>query len=366
MKVAPLLRALDDEPNVATTLIHTGQHYDANLSDVFFQELGIREPDIHLGVGGGSHGEQTASILVKVEEVLQDGPAQGTTFDGLVVVGDVNSTMAASLAAAKLRIPVAHVEAGLRSFDRSMPEEINRLVTDSVSEIMLVSEPSGIDNLRHEGHPDEQLHLVGNLMIDTLRLHVARARKLPILAGLGLRAGQYLVLTLHRPANVDCGDTLAELVKVLLEIASQTPIVFPVHPRTKSRLESFQLWSTLKDSRGVQLLDPLGYLDFLCLTSQAQAVITDSGGLQEETTVLGVPCLTLRGNTERPVTVEQGTSTLLGSDAELLRTTLQQVFGGTYKRGRCPELWDGQAAGRAARVLVNELGATTEGRGPKC
>jgi UDP-N-acetylglucosamine 2-epimerase (non-hydrolysing) len=239
-----------------------------------------------------------------------------------------------------------------------MPEEINRLVTDSISEILLVSEPAGIENLRREGHHDAHLHLVGNLMIDTLLAHVERARRLTVLSGLGLRPGQYVVLTMHRPANVDCAATLSGFMEVLVEIASRTPIVFPVHPRTKSRLESFGLDSELTQSSGVRLLDPLGYLDFLCLTSQAQAVITDSGGLQEETTVLGIPCLTLRSNTERPITVEEGTSTLIGNDAALLRATLGQVFGGTYKRGKCPELWDGKAAERAAAVLMNRLEET--------
>ena len=355
MKVAPLLHALSNEPTVTTTLVHTGQHYDANLSDVFFRELGIKEPEVHLGVGGGSHGGQTARILEKMEKVLQDGPTSSAKFDGLVVVGDVNSTMAASLAAAKLGIPIAHVEAGLRSFDRSMPEEINRLVTDSVSEILLVSEPAGVNNLRREGHPDDRIHLVGNLMIDTLRQHVDRARKLPILAELGLRPASYLVLTMHRPSNVDGAETLAGIVDVLVDIARQTPIVFPVHPRTRGRLEAFQLYSRLDAVPGIHLLAPLGYQDFLCLTSQAQAVITDSGGLQEETTALRIPCLTLRTNTERPITVEQGTSTLIGSDAMLLRSTLQQVFEGNYKKGACPPLWDGNAAARAARVLVENL-----------
>ena len=224
-----------------------------------------------------------------MEKVLQDGPTSGAKFDGLVVVGDVNSTMAASLAAAKLGIPIAHVEAGLRSFDRSMPEEINRLVTDSISEILLVSEPAGVENLRREGHPDVAYHLVGNLMIDTLRQHVDRARERSILAELGLRPGSYMVLTMHRPSNVDCAETLSGIVDVLLEISRRTPLVFPVHPRTRGRLEAFGLYRRLEETAGIHLLAPLGYQDFLCLTSQAQAVITDSGGLQEETTALGIP-----------------------------------------------------------------------------
>jgi UDP-N-acetylglucosamine 2-epimerase (non-hydrolysing) len=265
--------------------------------------------------------------------------------------------MAASLAASKLEIPIAHVEAGLRSFDRSMPEEINRIVTDSLSEILLVTEPAGVDNLRREGHPDLQIHLVGNLMIDTLRQYVDEARKLPVLTELGLCSAGYVVLTMHRPSNVDCAETLAGLVDVLVDLARRTPLVFPVHPRTRSRLEAYCLYSKLEKAPGIKLLAPLGYHRFLCLTSQAQAVITDSGGLQEETTALGIPCLTLRSNTERPITVEQGTSTLIGSDAMLLRKTLQQVFEGTYKKGLCPPLWDGNAAARAASVLVENLSA---------
>jgi UDP-N-acetylglucosamine 2-epimerase (non-hydrolysing) len=241
-----------------------------------------------------------------------------------------------------------------------MPEEINRIVTDSISEILLVSEPAGVDNLRREGHAEERIHLVGNLMIDTLSHHVERARDLPVLKELGLETGRYLVLTMHRPSNVDASETLSSLVDVLSEIARRTPIVFPVHPRTRGRLDEFGLTAKLNGASGFRLLDPLGYLDFLCLTSQAQAVITDSGGLQEETTVLGIPCLTLRANTERPITVEQGTSTLIGNDSSLLRNTLQRVFDGTYRNGKCPELWDGKAAGRAAKVIIERLQTTAE------
>jgi UDP-N-acetylglucosamine 2-epimerase (non-hydrolysing) len=356
MKVAPLLRALAKKPRLSTILIHTGQHYDANLSDVFFSELGIKAPDVHLGVGGGTHGEQTARILERMENVLQDPTRCGGRLDGLIVVGDVNSTMAASLVAAKLGIPIAHVEAGLRSFDRSMPEEINRIVTDALASVLLVSEPAGIENLRREGHAESELYLVGNLMIDTLREHVDRARKLSILQNLGLRAGAYLVVTMHRPANVDVAATLHSFLEVLVDVARRIPIVFPVHPRTRCRLKEFELLTALTNAAGIHLLEPLGYLDFLCLTSQAQAVITDSGGLQEETTALGIPCLTLRSNTERPITVDEGTSTLLGNDAALLRATLQQVFDDVYKKGKCPLLWDGMAAQRAADVLVEHFG----------
>lgn len=354
MKIAPLLHAIQQQSALSATLIHTGQHYDANLSSVFFKELEIKEPDVHLGVGEGSHGEQTARIIEKTEKVLSAGVAKGRKFDCLVVVGDVNSTMAASLAAAKLRIPIAHVEAGLRSFDRTMPEEINRLVTDSISQILLASEPSGIRNLQAEGHPDCNLHLVGNIMIDTLRQHVERAKKQQTLQRYALTADRYAVVTMHRPANVDCSDKLARFVNVLAEVSAEIPIVFPVHPRTKSRLQEFELFDRL-NTNGVQLVEPLGYKDFLCLTSQAKVVITDSGGLQEETTALGIPCLTLRPNTERPITIADGTSTLVGDDAELLKDQLHRVFSGTYKNGSCPELWDGKAAWRIVKVLTERL-----------
>lgn len=355
MKMAPLLRAMESYPNLQPTLIHTGQHYDSNLSDVFFEELEMPRPDISLGVGSGKHGEQTARILTAFEEVLEKGPESGDGYSMVVVVGDVNSTMAAALAAAKLRVPVAHVEAGLRSFDRTMPEEINRIVTDSISNLLLVSEPAGIENLRHEGHPDEQVHLTGNVMIDTLRALLPKAQALDTLSRFSLASKQYCLVTLHRPANVDDAETLSGLLDVLAEISKEMPVVFPVHPRTKSRLEQFGLTGRLSEAPGIIEAPPLGYLDFLALSSQAKVVVTDSGGLQEESTALGVPCLTMRPNTERPITVEQGTSTLIGSDAEKLRYHLREVLEGKYRQGTCPELWDGRAAERIARVVSDSL-----------
>jgi UDP-N-acetylglucosamine 2-epimerase (non-hydrolysing) len=287
-----------------------------------------------------------------MEEVLEQGPPSGGRYDRLVVVGDVNSTMAASLAAAKLNIPIAHVEAGLRSFDRTMPEEINRIVTDSISDMLLVSEPSGLENLRREGHPEENLHLVGNLMIDNLMWFLPKARERNTLADHGLQPGSYGVVTLHRPANVDCPETLGSLLDVLQEASQRLPLVFPIHPRTRARIESFGFAERLNGSSGIKVTEPLGYLDFLALTSQSHLIVTDSGGLQEESTVLGIPCLTARPNTERPVTVQEGTSTLVGSDADRLREGLNQIWDGSYKSGSCPELWDGQAAGRIAAVLA--------------
>lgn len=352
MKIAPILRQLDERDGVETTLIHTGQHYDRNLSDVFFEELGIRKPDVSLGVGSGSHAQQTADVMVAIEKVLLESAERGEPFDRLIVVGDVNSTMAAAIAATKLHVPVAHVEAGLRSFDRTMPEEINRLVTDAISDLLLCSEPAGVENLLGEGHDESRVHLVGNVMIDTLLTQVERAKSQSTLERLGLNQGEYGVVTLHRPSNVDEKSTLSGLVAVLTEISERMPLVFPVHPRTRARIDSFGLTSSLESSPAVKILDPQGYLDFLCLTSQARVIVTDSGGLQEESTALGVPCLTMRANTERPITCDGGTGTLIGSDAEALRANLEAVLKGDYKQGVCPELWDGKAATRIADVLL--------------
>ncbi len=359
MKIAPLLCAFEAFPVLQPTLIHTGQHYDSNLSDVFFEELGISRPDIALNIGSGSHGQQTAEILVAIENVLVDAEKSGAAFDRMIVVGDVNSTMAASIAAAKLLVPVAHVEAGLRSFDRTMPEEINRMLTDSISDMLLASEPAGIENLKREGHPDSRMHLVGNVMINTLLNQVERARQSDILERLKLQPRQYGVVTLHRPANVDDRKVLASLIDVMIEISAKLPLVFPVHPRTKTRLESFGLDDHLASCQRLICLEPQGYNDFLCLTSQAKVIVTDSGGLQEESTALGVPCLTMRPNTERPITVTLGTSTLIGSDAAKLKMHLEEVITDTYKQGKCPDLWDGKAAERIAQILVNEAHGTT-------
>lgn len=352
MKMAPLLRALEAHPEVRPVLVHTGQHYDENLSDVFFQDLGMRRPDVHLEVGSGTHAQQTARVMERLEEVLLQGPPGGGRYDRLVVVGDVNSTMAAALAAVKLGIPVAHVEAGLRSFDRSMPEEINRLVTDTVADMLFVSEPAGVENLRREGHSGDQIHLVGNVMIDTLRWLLPQAQQRDTLERLGLEPCGYGVVTLHRPANVDQPETLGSLVQVLAEVAEELPMVFPVHPRTRQRLERFGLGDRFSANGRLLLLPPMGYLDFLALSSRARLVVTDSGGLQEESTVLGIPCLTARPNTERPITVEEGTSTLVGSDPARLREGLRAILEGRYKTGRCPALWDGHAAERIARILA--------------
>jgi len=356
MKVAPLMRELDGHAAGEVIFVHTGQHYDPLLSDVFLDDLQLRRPDFHLEVGSGTHGQQTARVMERFEEVLLRLAEQGRAISRVVVVGDVNSTLGAALAAAKLCIPVAHVEAGLRSFDRTMPEELNRVLTDAISDMLFVSEPAGVANLRREGKPAEQIHLVGNVMIDTLRQLLPRAQKRPILDKLGLQPREYGVVTLHRPSNVDDPKILSRLLEVLVETSKCLPMVFPVHPRTRSRIEKFELTANLNGKPGAQLiaLEPLGYLDFLALTSQARMIITDSGGLQEESTALGIPCLTVRWNTERPITVEQGTSTLVGNDAEKLREKIFEVLENRYKSGVCPELWDGKAAQRIANILLEE------------
>jgi len=360
MKMAPILCAMRERPELHATLIHTGQHYDASLSDVFFQQLAMPHPDVHLEVGSGTHAGQTARVLERMEEVLLAGPAgdasSNTSFDRLIVVGDVNSTLAATLAAVKINIPVAHVEAGLRSRDRTMPEEINRLMTDAVADMLLVSEPEGIDNLRAEGHPESRIHLVGNVMIDTLFSQLEAARSLQELSPLGISAGQYALVTLHRPSNVDHREVLKKLVEVLVDLSTRLPVVFPIHPRTATKLTEFGLMERLEKAPQVHCLPSIGYREFLCFTSQAQVIVTDSGGLQEESTALGIPCLTMRSNTERPITVTEGTSTLIGHDVDFLSEQLEAVLGGSYKQGRCPKLWDGKASERIVDLLAAEAG----------
>jgi UDP-N-acetylglucosamine 2-epimerase (non-hydrolysing) len=356
MKIAPLLRELQGRERFETTLVHTGQHYDAAMSADFFRDLGIPEPDTNLAVGSGSHAEQTAQVMVGIEKLLIEQRP-----DALLLVGDVNSTVAASLAAAKLLVPVAHVEAGLRSGDRSMPEEINRIVTDTLSTWCFTTEPAGDANLRREGIAAERIHLVGNVMIDTLRANQERAEKRDTLERLHLAKHAYALLTLHRPSNVDDPRKLRALFAVLEEIHRELTVVFPVHPRTSAAIRSV-LGGT---APALRLLEPQGYLDFLCLMSNARVVLTDSGGIQEETTALGVPCLTLRDNTERPITVEEGTNLLVGSDAEAMRAAARRILDGDVKAGRVPALWDGRAAARIADVLERDLwpGVARAGRG---
>lgn len=347
MKVAPVHRALAAYPTVRQLLVHTGQHYDLNMSDIFFRQLGLPAPDINLEVGSGSHAVQTAQIMMRFEAtVLKEKP------DLVLVYGDVNSTVAAALVCAKLGIPVGHVEAGLRSFDRAMPEEINRLMTDQIADYLFTPSQDGDQNLLREGVAPGKIHFVGNVMIDTLVRLLPEAGSLwPRLSSdLRLAAGGYCLVTLHRPSNVDDPAMLARIMDALGEISVALPIVFPIHPRTRERLATNNI--KIGENGYLQLTDPIGYLDFLCLQQRARLVITDSGGIQEETTYLNVPCLTVRENTERPVTVEMGTNTLVGQDMARLREETRRNLAGQARRGEIPPLWDGQAAERIAAVVA--------------
>jgi UDP-N-acetylglucosamine 2-epimerase (non-hydrolysing) len=345
MKVAPLVAALARR-GIPQRLVHTGQHFDEKMSGVFFEELGLPRPDVDLGVGSGSHGAQTGRVMIAFEEALL---AEAPRPDLVVVPGDVNSTVAAALVASKLGVAVAHLEAGLRSFDRSMPEELNRVVTDHLSDLLLTPSPDADANLAREGIPASRVARVGNLMIDTLRAHLPRARALGVPAAMGLAPGGYAVATLHRPANVDDPAALAPLLGALAELAAALPVVFPVHPRTRARLDHPALAGA---ARALRLTDPLGYLEFLSLTSSARLVLTDSGGLQEETTALGVPCLTLRENTERPVTVDEGTNEVVGTRPERIVAAARRALSGERRAARCPALWDGRAGERAADAIL--------------
>jgi UDP-N-acetylglucosamine 2-epimerase (non-hydrolysing) len=346
-KIAPLIREMQRHPEIEPILVHTGQHYDDMLSDIFFRQMGIPAPDVNLEVGSGSHAAQTAEILRRIEPVLVERQP-----DLVLVVGDVNSTIAASLAAAKLGIPVAHVEAGLRSFDRSMPEEINRVLTDALAEYLFVTEESAIDHLLKEGRPASAIHFVGNVMIDSLRHLLPVAQKSHIGRDLGLKEGEkwqrFAVLTLHRPSNVDSLQKLDELLGAITAIAAEVPVIFPVHPRTHQRL----VQAGIAHLAHLRVIEPLGYLDFLCLLSHAALVLTDSGGIQEETTALAVPCLTLRQNTERPVTITEGSNTLVGTDPIKIVAAARDILDGKGKVGRIPLLWDGKAAERVIEVLL--------------
>lgn len=349
MKVAPIYaemkrRSADFEP----LIVHTGQHYDAAMSDAFFTDLGLPKPDVYLGVGSGSHAVQTAKVMLEFEPVvLRERP------DWVLVVGDVNSTIACALVCSKLGIKVVHVEAGLRSRDRSMPEEINRILTDSISDLLLTTSQDADENLRQEGIPDEKIKFVGNVMIDSLRRNLKIAETSTVREDLKLD-GDYAVLTLHRPSNVDEKDTFTPLLGALLKISERLPIVFPAHPRTLARIEEFGLAEKVESSN-IKLIEPLGYLDFMRLYSGTRLVLTDSGGLQEETTALGIPCLTLRENTERPITIEMGTNVLVGTDPARIEQAAFEilddpVFG---RNAKVPPLWDGNAAERICDVLLN-------------
>lgn len=348
MKIAPLVRAMDGRRDEITyRIVHTGQHYDDAMSDVFFRELGIPAPAYHLGCGGGSHAEQTAKIMVAYEKLcLEDRP------DMVIVVGDVNSTLACTIVAKKLHIAAAHVEAGLRSGDRSMPEEINRLVTDAISDLFFVTEPSGVEHLRREGQPESAIHFVGHVMVDNVMYQREKLELEGLVEGhsIAYKAAhpRYGVVTMHRPSNVDDPEALALLTGVLREISERIPLAFSVHPRTRQNLVKFGI----DPGSGITLLEPMGYMDFLNLWKDAAMVLTDSGGLQEETTALGVPCVTLRENTERPITIEQGTNILAGTDPCAIWQAANDILVGKAKDGRRPELWDGRAAERIVEVVI--------------
>jgi UDP-N-acetylglucosamine 2-epimerase (non-hydrolysing) len=347
VKISPLIREMRRHPEIQPILVHTGQHYDEKLSDVFFRQMQIPKPDFNLGVGSGSQAAQTAEVLRRIEPVLVEQKP-----DFILVVGDVNSTAAASLAAAKLQIPIVHVEAGLRSFDRAMPEEINRIVTDALADYLFATEQCAVANLLREGHDKNRIFLVGNVMIDALHQFLPIAQQTHIGEELGLGCPEsmrpFAILTLHRPSNVDSVGTLHSLLDAINEIAAQIPVVFPVHPRTQQRLSD----SGRKQHPNLKLVPPIAYLDFIFLTSRATLVLTDSGGIQEETTILGIPCITIRENTERPVTVTEGTNQLVGRDPAKILNAAREVLAGRKKQGAIPALWDGHAAERIIEILL--------------
>ncbi len=348
MKIAPLMRAFEKSGSFETFLVHTGQHYDENMSRQFFDELEIPRPDVNLEVGSGSHAEQTAEIMKRFEPIVLERKP-----DYVLVVGDVNSTIACGLVAVKLGIKLIHVEAGLRSFDRTMPEEINRVLTDCISDLLFVTEQSGVDNLLKEGIDSGKVHFVGNVMIDTLMANRKKAEESNVLGRLGLKKKQYCVITLHRPTNVDDMARFEQIVSAFAQIQKEMKLVFPIHPRTRDNIRGTDLEKRMGQMKGLLLLEPVGYLDFLCLMSDAALVITDSGGIQEETTILGVPCMTLRENTERPVTIEQGTNRLVELSTESIMENYRSIMN---KRdsfsARVPKLWDGRAAERITQTVA--------------
>ena len=350
VKIASILRACEKTPEIQSVLVHTGQHYTENMDHTFFETLDIPVPDVNLEVGSGSHAQQTVEIMKRFEPVVEK-----YSPDAVLVVGDVNSTVACTLVAAKMGVKTIHVEAGLRSFDRAMPEEINRILTDAISDILFVTEPSGVANLKREGIDGTKVHFVGNVMIDTLELYREKAAKSSILDNLNLQAKQYAVVTLHRPSNVDQHEALAKILDGLAEIQKEITVVFPVHPRTFKSLATNGLMQRLEHLSNMLLTKPLGYLDFLKLMSESSVVITDSGGIQEETTILGIPCLTVRENTERPITIEKGTNEIVGTDLELINKYVDMILKSKYKKGQKIDKWDGKTAERIVNIIQEKL-----------
>jgi len=353
MKVAPIFSAINIKRQLSNLEIehlvcHTGQHYDERMSKVFFEELELPQPDFYLGVGSGSHTEQTANVMLEFEKVLiSEKP------DLVIVVGDVNSTIACSLTAVKLGIKVAHVEAGLRSFDRSMPEEINRILTDAISDYLFVTEKSGIDNLNQEGVEKNKIHFVGHVMIDSLINFLPKAESSQILKRYGLSNKNYILVTMHRPSNVDNKENLKELISLLSKLAKKQTIIFPVHPRTRKNLEKFNI--RIDKIENLVITDPIGYLDFIWLIKNASLILTDSGGIQEESTYLGVQCVTLRRSTERPITVDEGTNHLVGDDFGMAEKKVINILNGDTKEGKIPDLWDGKASERIVDILIKDF-----------
>jgi UDP-N-acetylglucosamine 2-epimerase (non-hydrolysing) len=352
MKVAPIHRAFSTHHNktIQHSICHTGQHYDSKMSDAFFQDLDMPDPRYFLGIGGGSHAEQTARIMVEFEKVLLSEKP-----DMVLVVGDVNSTIACSLSAKKLHIPVAHVEAGLRSFDRTMPEEINRIATDAITDYFFITEQSGLDHLRKEGHSEDELFFVGNTMIDSLHYALPKAKQSTIQTELGLDDTPYVLMTIHRPSNVDDPTQLEILLNIFAKLSEHRKVVFPVHPRTRKNIEQSNLASIIADKPNIKLIEPQGYISFLSLMMNADFVMTDSGGIQEETTALGVPCITLRTTTERPSTVDIGTNILIQPTKNNILSAIDDVIAGKKKTGSVPPLWDGKASERIASIISEIL-----------
>lgn len=347
MKVAPLHRAFQQRSRIESKIVHTGQHYDAKMSDVFFNQLELPEPHYFLGIGGGSHTQQTAKIMMEFEKVVE-----AEQPDLVLVVGDVNSTIACALVASKMHVPIAHVEAGLRSGDRRMPEEINRILTDSISDMLFVTEQAGIDNLRREGVPDSKVFMVGNCMIDSLVHYRQKAQALEVMTPLGVTKGDYVLMTMHRPANVDTAEGLSNILQIIQNTGQYRKVLFPIHPRTRNNIERFGLNDRLLSLQNLILTEPQGYLEFLNLMENAALVVTDSGGIQEETTYLQAPCLTFRDSTERPVTVELGTNQLLADlNPDTVHQKVVEILEGRAKKGIVPPLWDGRAAERIADIL---------------
>lgn len=348
MKIAPLIKEFQ-RVNIKFKLIHTGQHYDYNMSKIFFEDLGIPEPDIYLNVGSGTHAVQTAKIMIEFENVLiKEEPSL------VVVVGDVNSTIACALVAQKLHIRIAHIEAGLRSFNREMPEEINRLLTDQISDFLFVTEKSGVRNLKREGVNIEKIFFVGNIMIDTLVMNLEKAKKLKQLEKYNLKKKDFALITLHRPSNVDVKENLEKMVKIIEVLQEKIKVFFPIHPRTKKNLEKFDLEKNFEDMN-IILSNPIGYLEFLNLMMNSKLILTDSGGIQEEASYLKIPILTARQGTERPITVEEGTNVIIGNDLTKARKYIEQIISNTYKKGKDIEKWDGKAAERIVAILKKEL-----------